>query len=398
MKVLYCTSVFLDYRIPFFKRLVKLFNGEFYVMYSPKRYQLIHREDLVEKIHQELGENAIAFKGDHLFCTKEMSFKRMSYEHGKKIPITRGLIKAVGKVKPDVLITEGFFQWTPLVTLYATVRRIPVYIAYERTPWTERNSTFLHKWHRKFTDIFMTGYLVNGSETKKYLESLNIKREKIHITGMSADSAGLANAIRDLDHGADYKLLKELKEKKEKVIVYSCSLRPLIYLFIGQIVERKGIKFLLNAWEKHIKVYPNDILLLVGKGDLLENFQKLYADEKSIVFTGRVSYSNIYKYYAAADVFINPTIEDNWSLVIPEAMACGLPVTTSIYNGCHVELIKEGVNGFIFDTFKEETIVTALGHFHGRDLQAMGKASVEIEREFDTEHCAQREFDAIMKK
>ena len=308
------------------------------------------------------------------------------------------MIKAVGKVKPDVLITEGFFQWTPLVTLYATLRRIPVYMGYERTPWTERNSTFLHKWHRKFTDIFMTGYLVNGSETKKYLESLNIKREKIHITGMSADSAGLANAIRDLDHGADYKLLKELKEKKEKVIVYSCSLRPLIYLFIGQIVERKGIKFLLNAWEKHIKVYPNDILLLVGKGDLLENFQKLYADEKSIVFTGRVSYSNIYKYYAAADVFINPTIEDNWSLVIPEAMACGLPVTTSIYNGCHVELIKEGVNGFIFDTFKEETIVTALGHFHGRDLQAMGKASVEIEREFDTEHCAQREFDAIMKK
>lgn len=244
----------------------------------------------------------------------------------------------------------------------------------------------------------MTGYLVNGSETKKYLESLNIKREKIHITGMSADSAGLANAIRDLDHDADYELLKELKEKKEKVIVYSCSLRPLIYLFIGQIVERKGISFLLNAWEKHIKVYPNDILLLVGKGDLLERFQKLYADEKSIVFTGRVNYSDIYKYYAVADVFINPTVEDNWSLVIPEAMACGLPVATSIYNGCHVELIKEGVNGFIFDTFKEETIVTALGNFHGRDLQAMGKASVEIEHEFDTEHCAQREFDAIMKK
>lgn len=60
---------------------------------------------------------------------------------------------------------------------------------------------------------------------------------------MSADSAGLANAIRDLDHDADYELLKELKEKKEKVIVYSCSLRPLIYLFIGQIVERKGISF-----------------------------------------------------------------------------------------------------------------------------------------------------------
>ena len=73
MKVLYCTSVFLDYRIPFFKRLVRLFDGQFYVMYSPRRYQLIHREDLVEKIHQELGENAIAFNGDIIIVKSQLS-------------------------------------------------------------------------------------------------------------------------------------------------------------------------------------------------------------------------------------------------------------------------------------------------------------------------------------
>ena len=387
MKVLYCTSVFLDYRIPFFKRLVRLFDGQFYVMYSPRRYQLIHREDLVEKIHQELGENAIAFNGDHLFCTKEMSFKRMSYEHGKKIPIIRGLIKAVGKVKPDVLITEGFFQWTPLVTFYATLHRIPVYMGYERTPWTERNSTFLHKWHRKFTDIFMTGYLVNGSETKKYLESLNIKREKIHITGMSADSAGLVRDVEKVSHLENTLLRNRFIGDK-----------GLLYLFIGRISVLKGVPHLLKAWEQHTVYFPEDRLILVGKGDMLSKLAKDYAQCDTVFFEGSIPYTRVHLYYAISDVFILPTLTDNWSLVIPEAMACGLPVATSIYNGCHVELIKEGVNGFIFDTFKEETIVPALGNFHGRDLQAMGKASVEIEYEFDTEHCAQREFDAIMKK
>ena len=39
MKVLYAIPIFLDYRIPLFKRLDKLFNGEFNVLYSPKRYQ-----------------------------------------------------------------------------------------------------------------------------------------------------------------------------------------------------------------------------------------------------------------------------------------------------------------------------------------------------------------------
>lgn len=76
-------------------------------------------------------------------------------------------------------------------------------------------------------------------------------------------------------------------------------------------------------------------------------------------------------------------------------MACGLPVATSIYNGCHVELIKDGVNGFVFDTFKHETIVEVLDKFHKADLKEMGKASMKIEKEFNTEACATRECEAI---
>lgn len=108
-----------------------------------------------------------------------------------------------------------------------------------------------------------------------------------------------------------------------------------------------------------------------------------------------MSYNEVYKYYAIADVFILPTIEDNWSLVIPEAMACGLPVATSIYNGCHPELVKEGENGITFDTFKQETIVAALDYFHHHDLIRMGQKSREIETEYNTEHCAKRMYDVF---
>ena len=48
MKVLYCNPSFWDYRLPFYKRLNELFKGEFYVIYSPKRY--IGREKLLDKI------------------------------------------------------------------------------------------------------------------------------------------------------------------------------------------------------------------------------------------------------------------------------------------------------------------------------------------------------------
>lgn len=169
----------------------------------------------------------------------------------------------------------------------------------------------------------------------------------------------------------------------------------LIFLFVGQIVERKGIKQLLNVWRKHVQTHTDDVLLLVGDGNQFKECRNEYADVSSIRLLGRVDYAEIYKYYAIADVFINPTIEDNWSLVVPEAMACGLPVTTSIYNGCHPELVHKDENGITFDPYKEETLIAALDYFHHQDLKAMGRNSMELEKEFNTEHCARRVYEAL---
>lgn len=147
---------------------------------------------------------------------------------------------------------------------------------------------------------------------------------------MSADSKGLTSSI-NLLAPEDKNNFKSLYNKN----------KGLIYLFSGQIVKRKGLEYLLNAWEKHIKVHSDDNLIIIGFGDLYSPLKDKYKEYKSIFFKGRIEYNEVYKYYAIADVFILPTIEDNWSLVIPEAMACGLPVATSIYNGCYPELVKK---------------------------------------------------------
>ena len=334
-----------------------------------------------------LGENAHVLKGEMIFDTYAKSFSKYTIdEGGRKIPIPVGLFSAIKKVRPDVLITEGFFQWTPLVLLYAFFHRLPVYIGYERTAHTERNVSRLLKWHRKITDKFVTGYLVNGTETKKYLLSLGIKQDKIHIGGMNADGSGLCQRIASLETSEINDLKKQFKRGNNGII----------YLFSGRVTELKGIKYLLKAWVEHIKIHPNDSLIVVGGGDLLNECVSLYADCQSIYFEGRVDYMQIHKYYGIADVFILPTLVDNWSLVIPEAMSCGLPVATSIYNGCYVDLIKEGVNGFVFDTFKQETIIDVLDKFHYVDLKEFGRKSIELEKEFDTDHCAQRTYNAIV--
>jgi len=175
------------------------------------------------------------------------------------------------------------------------------------------------------------------------------------------------------------------------------NIRPgLTFLFVGRIVEAKGVGQLLNAWAKHIVVHQGDSLVIVGDGPLLESYRRKFEDVNSIKFIGGVDYDTVHQYYAISDVFVMPTLEDNWSLVVPEAMACGMPIACSIYNGCYPELVQEGVNGMMFDPLKEGTLLAALGHFHGADLVSMGRESIRIEKDFSPDEVGQRIFDACV--
>ena len=389
MKILYANPLFLYYRIPYYKRLNELFGGEFYVLYSVNRYkQRTEWVGVLDKIPEALGDNAIPYDREKVYDTYTKSFSKCSYEQGgKKIPFPVGLFSLIRKQKPDVLITEGFFQWTPLILLYGFLFKKPVFIGYERTCYTERNVSWILKIHRKISNWFVKGYIVNGTETTKYLETLGIKRSKIFVGGMSADGKMLQDNI------ASFPIDEKLQFKSKFM-----SADGILFLFTGKLCERKGVSYLLSAWCEHIKKYPNDILILVGAGDLGEVLKEKYALIDSIKFVGAIPYSDIYKYYAIADVFVIPTIEDNWSLVVPEAMSCGLPVATSIYNGCHTDLIYEGENGITFDTFQQDSIVKALDFFHHHDLNYMGEKSKQIETYFNTENSAQRTFDAIVSQ
>lgn len=387
MKVLYINPVFLGYRIPFYKYLNELFHGTFFVLYSPKRYIKEGANNLLPQIKEALGNNAIELKKEYIFDTKTRSFTKYDIEKGRKVPFTFGLLKTISRIHPDVLISEGFYQWTPLAVVYSFLRHSKLFIGYERTPHTERNTGWLMTKYRQFIDLFVSGYLVNGSETKRYLLSIGINSEKIFIGGMSADGENLRNAISK--YPLDDRLILKSKFAKQA--------NGILFLFSGKITERKGLFYLLNAWKNHTLNYTYDRLIVIGGGSLLEQYKNEFRELKTVFFEGKIPYNQTYKYYAIADVFILPTLEDNWSLVIPEAMSCGLPVATSIYNGCHVELVKKNVNGITFDTYSKESILSALEYFHHADLKVLGLNSIKLEKEFDTEHCATRTFNAICK-
>lgn len=391
MRVLYANPIFLNYRIPFYKELNKLFKGDFYILYSTKRYKgRPTYEPLLDLIPKEMGKNAIPYNKEITYYPNTNTFRYIQKDKiNSKLPFVitypHSLLRTINLYKPDILISEGFSQWTPYLCLYSWIHKIPLFIGYERTRHTERNANWIKIFQRKIVNKFVSGYIANGSETKEYLETLGISSNNIYIGGMSADSDGLYKSINQISS-----LEKENIRKK-----YNTTNNGLIYLFSGYFITRKGIDHLLVAWEQHIKQYNNDSLILIGDGPLYDRLYKEYSKEKSIYFEGRIPYDQIGKYYAIANVFIMPTIEDNWSLVIPEAMSCGLPVATSIYNGCHTDLIKENINGITFDTFKHDTIINALRYFHHNNLKEMGEQSILIEKKFNVTNSAMRVYLAI---
>lgn len=381
MKVLWISPWFGNYRIPVYDQLNKLCKGSFYLICSQE-----NTSDLVrQKLKNTLGTNAIIMSGEKRMTmgSEESDFANSALVI-KKQP---GLYKAIKDVNADIIITEGFGGWAPAGIRYAVTHCKKLCMFYERTAYVERNSPKWRSLYRRIVGIPVNHFLINGTLTEEYLNNgLGFKHTPKIKGCMSADSFGLAQAVSSFSESQKENLQKELKLNS-----------GLTFLFVGQMVARKGISELLAVWNQHIQKHPQDNLIVIGKGVLEEKLKQQYALEDSIHILGAINYDLLYQYYAICDVFIMPTLEDNWCLVIPEAMACGKPVACSIYNGGHYELVQDDINGFKFDPLNPNSILQTLDKFHHTDLSKMGAASKEIESNFTPDKAAHRIYEACLK-
>lgn len=377
MKILWLCRWFGNYRVPVYRELNRLTGGNFYMAYSRDAVTpLVHRQ-----MKEALGNNAIDLeKEKHIVIGKPDSNFANSYID---IPYQQGLLNTISTVNPDIIISDGFFQWTFAAVLKSYRRKVCVF--YERTEFVERNAPKWRLFYRKLVGKFVDGFLINGSLTRKYLDLMGFQNKPKVEGCMVADCEGLSKAVSSCSEDEKLTLKSAL----------SLSTIPdsLTYLFVGQIVERKGIRELLEAWQEHSRHYPNDVIIVAGTGVMENELKTKYTNYNSIKFVGQISYDQIHRYLAIADVSVMPTLEDNWSLVVPEAMACGKPVATTPYNGCHAELIHNGENGYVFDPLDKKNTVQMLENFHKANLESMGKKSLEIISKYTPANAAKGIYD-----
>lgn len=122
---------------------------------------------------------------------------------------------------------------------------------------------------------------------------------------------------------------------------YGLTEEDFVILFVGSGFERKGVKYLIRAVES---IREPVTVLIVGKGPAQR--YRVKGGRQKVLFCG--PRKHIEQYYAAADIFVFPTIYEPFGNVHLEALASGLPVITTSNSGA-AEIIEHGVNGFVVE-------------------------------------------------
>jgi UDP-glucose:(heptosyl)LPS alpha-1,3-glucosyltransferase len=188
------------------------------------------------------------------------------------------------------------------------------------------------------------------------LERRIYPRAEIPLVAVSRKTAGdlsrfygRANNVDVAYHGLDLERFQPARRQTLRADARrELSLNPgdFALLLIGNDWNSKGLPCLLSAASRLCGI--NVSILVVGR-DNTASFQEAI---QQLGLTGRVHFlpprPDVEFYYAAADTYASPTLEDSFGLPVAEAMACGLPVITSRAAGVS-EIIHSGEDGFVLE-------------------------------------------------
>ena len=298
-------------------------------------------------------ENMPSFNYDQYFLKSQCSFKISYLLLGFKITnrlFRFGIAHKIIEAKPDYILS---YEYSPTTHYLLMLRKIGILKQKIGTSVDDNvemcinPQTVTRKISRnsiiKKLDFVV---LLSKEVAQFYNNEFNLSDNRIIISPFLQSEERLRkNEVMLENIASEYITKYNLKNKK-------------VLLFIGRLVEEKGLKQFLTNIYNTIKNDSNLKIIIVGDGNEKENieeFIKLNHLESSIILPGRFENINLYPWYLCASGFFLSSISEAFGAVINESLIFGLPVLCSKYAGA-TSLINSD-NGIIFDPLDQNDTI-----------------------------------------
>ncbi|EOU1762633.1 MAG: glycosyltransferase family 4 protein [Clostridium perfringens] len=305
MKVLFLTNIPSPYRVDFFNALGKLCD-------LTVLYELGYASDRNKKWKYDKARNfkEIFLKGKRVGADSAICFSVLKYLKDNNY---------------DVIVIGGYSTPTGMLSiLYLNmIKREFILNCDGGFPKKDNKLKYFIK---KYFISSAKLWLSTGKETNKYLINYGADKNNIRIYPFTSINEKDLSSEK-IDNCEKIKIKDNLGITEKKVVIS-----------VGQFIHRKGYDILLKACEnldKNIGVY----IIGANTKDECIKLKEKYKME-NIHFLEFKSKNELKKYYKVADLFVLPTREDIWGLVINEAMAYAIPVVTTKKCIAGIELLS----------------------------------------------------------
>ena len=247
----------------------------------------------------------------------------LGYREHRQLHFSQRLIPELMKLKPQVIVSNELGLRSLWCMIYSKLWNCSWILMSEATNHTEGWVGRCKRALRKLLISQADGFWSNGLETSQFL----IDRGAIE-TAIMPDMTGIAiGEFRDQS--------RRFMEVRD-VLRRSMELSGVVFLFVGRLESGKGLSALLKAIRLNQEMLQGKCsFLFVGGGSMREEMEIASSEIHGVTFrfVGFVQPEELPKFFAVGDIFVMPTLDDNWPLVNLEALAAGLPQIYSIYNG-----------------------------------------------------------------
>ena len=242
----------------------------------------------------------------------------------------------------DAVVVCGYYFASAWIALAAAKRfRVPflfVTDSHSLQSWRAQSAWKFRLKSALLRGIFSlaNGAVVSSSGGIEYLQSLGFPRERIFLVPTAVDNDWWSSRAAAADRAATR---AAWNIPRESAVAFFCA----------KLQPWKGALDLLEAFAE--ARLPDSYLVIAGDGPERSSLEQRAAElgiADRVRFLGFLNQSQLPSAYAAADVFVLPSLFEPFGLVVNEAMVCGCPVVVSDRVGAKYDLVRPGENGYVF--------------------------------------------------